>query len=131
MTLLQDVPQSCCFSNDGKLLMIGMQDGRWKVVDVETKMILDECFDLNDSVHAIQISPNGSILAIATKSGIIHLYQVSNEGKKYNRIGRCIVSRDCAEKNESDNYIIFVAQEDAKKLRSSSTGSPVNFVVSC
>ena len=32
-------------------------------------------------------------LAVSTKSGIIHLYQVSNDAKKYNRIGRCTVRK--------------------------------------
>ena len=53
---------------------------------------IDEIHDLNDSINVVQFSPNGASLAVATKSGIIHLYQVTNEARKYNRIGRCTVS---------------------------------------
>jgi len=103
-----DVPNACCVSNDGNLILVGMQNGCWKIVDIETMLTIDENHDLNDSISDIQFSPNGLSLAVSTKSGIIHLYQVSNDAKKYNRIGRCT--------------------EDGKKHRSSSTGSPINFV---
>ena len=88
-----------------------MQDGRWVVIDVQEKRLVDEIHDLNDCICAMQFSPNGHSLAIGTKSGIIHLYQVSEDGSKYNRIGRC------------------TEDGTSKKLRSSSTGgSPVNFL---
>ena len=104
-----DVSYACCISNDGSLLLVGFQDGCWIIIDIESKCIIDEFTDLTDCITDMQFSPNGCILAVVTKAGVIHLYQVTNDGRKYNRIGRCV--------------------EDAgKKQRSSSTGSPVNFV---
>ena len=82
-------------SNDGTLLLIGLHDGRWKIVDLQTKRSLAEFHDLNDCITDMQYSPNGCILAVVTKGGVIHLYQVTNDGKKYNRIGRCMVSIQC------------------------------------
>ena len=112
-----------------------MQDGCWRIIDVETMSIVDEIHDLNDSISVIQFSPSGASLAVGTRSGIIHLYQVSNDFRKYNRIGRCTVSQktnywpSLRPKSWSDIIFAVWFQEDNKKQRSSSTGSPVNFVV--
>ena len=62
------------------------------LLPIESMQTIDEIHDLNDSINVVQFSPNGASLAVATKSGIIHLYQVTNEARKYNRIGRCTVS---------------------------------------
>jgi microtubule-associated protein-like 1/2 len=86
-----------------------MVNGKWKMIDTETKKVLDECQEGNESIQAIILSPNGAMLAIGTKPGIIHLYQVSEDGNKFSRMGRCMA--------------------DAKKQRSASTGSPISFVV--
>ena len=45
----------------------------------------------NEAIECLQFSPNGSMLVVGNRAGILHLYQVSNGGK-FNRIGRCIVS---------------------------------------
>ena len=87
-----DVSYACCISNDGSLLLVGFQDGCWIIVDIESKCIIDEFTDLTDCITDMQFSPNGCILAVVTKAGVIHLYQVTNDGRKYNRIGRCVVS---------------------------------------
>ena len=113
LCIFQDIPNACCFSNDGQFLLVGMTDGRWVIVDVESKCLVDEIHDLNDGICCMEFSPNGCSLAVATKTGIIHLYQVSNDAKKYNRIGRC-----------TDEI------GGKKGQRSSSTGSPVNFTFS-
>merc|ERR1711902_478183 len=77
------------------------------VIDLKTKKTLDSFHDTgNEPIECLQFSPNGQMLAVGNRIGILHLYQVVNS--KFNRIGRCM--------------------EDGKKQRSASTGSPINFV---
>ena len=90
LSILQEVPVCCCFSNDGSLLLIGLDTGSWKVLDFQSKKTLVEYHDTgNDAIECLQFSPNGLMLAVGNRAGIIHLYQVSNG--KFNRIGRCMV----------------------------------------
>ena len=87
---LQETPVCCCFSNDGTILLIGLDTGSWKVIDFQSKKTLAEYHDTgNDAIECLQFSPNGLMLAVGNRAGILHLYQVSN--RKFNRIGRCMV----------------------------------------
>jgi len=38
-----------------------------------------------------KFSPDGKLLAIGSRDGIIYMYQVSDKYRKYNRMGRCMV----------------------------------------
>ena len=87
-----DAPVSCCFTNDGHLLLVGMDNGTWKVIDLKTKKTMDSFHDTgNEPIECLQFSPNGQMLAVGNRIGILHLYQVVNG--KFNRIGRCMVSQ--------------------------------------
>ena len=52
------MPNACCVSNDGNLILVGMQNGCWKIVDIETMLTIDENHDLNDSISDIQAGPS-------------------------------------------------------------------------
>ena len=71
-------------------MLIGLETGCWKVLDFQSKKTLVEYHDTgNDAIECLQFSPNGLMLAVGNRAGILHLYQVSNG--KFNRIGRCMV----------------------------------------
>ena len=64
----------------------------FSTLDIESKKVMGEYHDTgNEAIECLQFSPNGSMLVVGNRAGILHLYQVSNGGK-FNRIGRCIVS---------------------------------------
>ena len=52
------MPNACCVSNDGNLILVGMQNGCWKIVDIESMLTIDENHDLNDSISDIQAGPS-------------------------------------------------------------------------
>ena len=52
------MPNACCVSNDGNLILVGMQNGCWKIVDIESMLTIDENHDLNDSIGDIQAGPS-------------------------------------------------------------------------
>ncbi len=39
-----------------------------------------------------KFSPDGKLLAVGSRDGIIYMYQVNDKYKKYSRMGRCMVS---------------------------------------
>lgn len=43
-------------------------------------------------VQVIKFSPNGNLLAVGSRDNNIYVYQVTDEARKYSRIGRCSVS---------------------------------------
>jgi len=42
--------------------------------------------------QVVKFSPDGRLLAIGSRDNNIYIYQVSEDYRKYNRIGRCMVS---------------------------------------
>jgi len=40
----------------------------------------------------VKFSPDGSLLALGSRDNNIYVYQVSEEARKYSRVGRCMVS---------------------------------------
>ena len=55
-------------------------------------------------IFAILLDSDGSSLALGSRDNFIYVYQVSEEGRKYSRIGRCAVRAiDC---NQIDYKVI-------------------------
>lgn len=40
-----------------------------------------------------KFSPDGKLLALGSRDGIIYIYQVTEKYRKFNRMGRCMVSQ--------------------------------------
>jgi len=55
--------------------------------------------------------PDGTMLAIGNRDNAIYVYEVSDDGKKYHRIGKCTVSGShliCLEFANLDNVTDFI-----------------------
>ncbi|XP_042903129.1 echinoderm microtubule-associated protein-like 2 isoform X6 [Parasteatoda tepidariorum] len=82
--------QSACFSPDGSVLALATSSGRWSVLDATTRQVYSMHADGNEVIDCIRFSPDGRFLAVGSHDNYIYVYQVDDECKKYNRIGRCM-----------------------------------------
>jgi microtubule-associated protein-like 1/2 len=81
--------QSATFSPDGTVLIFTTTTGRWIVIDATTRQLISMHSDGNEQIDCIKFSPDGRFLALGSRDNHIYIYQVSDEYRKYNRIGRC------------------------------------------
>lgn len=42
--------------------------------------------------QVVKFSPDGTLLALGSRDNNVYVYQVSEEARKYSRVGRCMVS---------------------------------------
>lgn len=82
--------QSACYSPDGSVIALATTSGRWSVIDATTRQVYSMHADGNEAIDLIKFSPDGRFLAIGSHDNYIYVYQVDDEYKKYNRIGRCM-----------------------------------------
>lgn len=82
--------QSACYSPDGSVIALATTSGRWSVIDATTRQVYSMHADGNEAIDSIKFSPDGRFLAIGSHDNYIYVYQVDDEYKKYNRIGRCM-----------------------------------------
>lgn len=90
--VLQEQAQSLAFSVDGTTVIVGCTTGRWMVFDTQTREVLESHTDGAEPIQVIQCSPDGSMVALGSRDNNIYIYQVTEDGQKYNRVGRCMVS---------------------------------------
>lgn len=81
--------QSATFSPDGNVLIFTTTTGRWIVFDATTRQLISMHTDGNEQIDCVKFSPDGRFLALGSRDNHIYIYQVSEEYRKYNRIGRC------------------------------------------
>ncbi|XP_042226985.1 echinoderm microtubule-associated protein-like 2 isoform X4 [Homarus americanus] len=81
--------QSAAFSSNGEIVIIGTTSGRWFVMDAETREMYSQHQDGNEPIQVLKFSPNGQYLAVGSRDNNIYVYQVSEDCRKYTRIGRC------------------------------------------
>uniref|UniRef100_A0A8C6Z652 EMAP like 1 n=1 Tax=Nothoprocta perdicaria TaxID=30464 RepID=A0A8C6Z652_NOTPE len=62
---------------------------RWFVFDTETKDLVTVHTDGNEQLSVMRYSPDGNFLAIGSHDNCIYIYGVSENGRKYTRIGKC------------------------------------------
>ncbi|XP_042144589.1 echinoderm microtubule-associated protein-like 2 isoform X6 [Ixodes scapularis] len=86
---LGEQAQAACFSPDGSVLVLTTRTGRWSVMDSATRQLYSMHTDGTEPIDAVGFSPNGQLLALGSRDNFIYVYQVSDEGRKYNRISRC------------------------------------------
>ena len=78
------------FSPDGSILVISTSTvGRWIVFDATTRQLISIHSDGSDLIECIKFSPDGRYLAFGSRDNNVYIYQVSEEYRKFNRIGRC------------------------------------------
>ncbi|XP_060711773.1 echinoderm microtubule-associated protein-like 2 isoform X2 [Hemiscyllium ocellatum] len=78
------------FHCSGTMVAVGLQTGRWVVLDCETQNLVSSTVDGNEQLSVVRYSPDGNFLAIGSHDNYIYLYTVSENGRKYNRFGRCM-----------------------------------------
>lgn len=125
---IEEQAQSICYYHDGSCIIVGCINGKWLVFDVQSRQLLARHTDGNDPIQVIRFSPDGSLLAIGSRDSLIYIYQVSDDGTKYTRVGRCvghssgIVHLDWAENsqmlrsNSSDFELLFWNSETCRQI---------------
>ncbi|XKL65549.1 hypothetical protein PGB90_008969 [Kerria lacca] len=104
--------QSATFSLDGNILIIGCVSGKWLVMDSETREIYSMHVDGSEPIQVVKFSPDGKHLALGSRDNYIYMYHVGDDGRKYNRLGKC---------SGHSSFITHIDwSEDSQYLRSNS-----------
>ncbi|KAJ6218486.1 hypothetical protein RDWZM_009643 [Blomia tropicalis] len=78
------------FSPDGSILIVSTASiGRWIVFDATTRQMISMHNDGADLIECVKFSPDGRYLALGSRDHNIYVYQVSEEYRQFNRVGRC------------------------------------------
>lgn len=104
------------------MIAVGTKTARWLVVELATRETLASHTDGNEQIECLEYSPgtplakqyrvqqcselsfwrterslwllpDGNYLALGSRDNFIYVYQVSENGRKYTKIGRCSVCR--------------------------------------
>ncbi|VEN35286.1 unnamed protein product [Callosobruchus maculatus] len=81
--------QSLAYSLDGACVLVGCTNGKWMIFDTQTRELLGQHVDGSEPIQVIQFSPDGTMVALGSRDNHIYIYQVSEDGTKYSRVGRC------------------------------------------
>ncbi|ELK28077.1 Echinoderm microtubule-associated protein-like 1, partial [Myotis davidii] len=87
--IIEDPAQSSGFHPSGSVVAVGTLTGRWFVFDTETKDLVTVHTDGNEQLSVMRYSPDGNFLAIGSHDNCIYIYGVSDNGRKYTRVGKC------------------------------------------
>jgi microtubule-associated protein-like 1/2 len=66
-----------------------MKTGRWMVLDAQSQDLVTVHTDGNEQHDIIRYSPDGNYLAVASHDNFIYIYTVTDEGRKYSKVGKC------------------------------------------
>ncbi|BFZ12124.1 hypothetical protein BsWGS_15165 [Bradybaena similaris] len=86
---MNDAIHSCSFHPNGGIIAVGTNVARWLVLDLSTREIVSVHTDGSEQIECIQYSPDGSMVAIGSRDNYIYIYNVSDDGRKYSKVGRC------------------------------------------
>ena len=89
---LGDQAQSACFNSTGEVIAVGMASGKWMALDSATREVYGVHSDGHEPIQVVKFSPDDRFLALGSRDGIVYVYQVAEGCKKFNRMGRCMVS---------------------------------------
>ncbi|XP_061698832.1 echinoderm microtubule-associated protein-like 1 isoform X8 [Syngnathoides biaculeatus] len=87
--IMEDTAQSAAFHPSGAVVAIGSQTGRWLVLDTDSKDLVTVHTDGNEQLSVVSFGPDGNFLAIGSHDSYIYVYAVAENGRKYNRVGKC------------------------------------------
>ncbi|XP_018410878.1 PREDICTED: echinoderm microtubule-associated protein-like 4 [Nanorana parkeri] len=89
-TRLLEEPGHCAdFHPSGIVVAIGTHSGRWFVLDAETRDLVSIHTDGNEQLSVMRYSVDGTLIAVGSHDNFIYLYNVSENGRKYGRYGKC------------------------------------------
>ncbi|XP_056128797.1 echinoderm microtubule-associated protein-like 1 [Lampris incognitus] len=86
---MDDAAQSAGFHPSGAVVAVGTQTGRWLVLDTDSKDLVTVHTDGNEQLSVMRYGPDGNFLAIGSHDNYIYIYAVAENGRKYNRVGKC------------------------------------------
>lgn len=81
---------AACFSPNGLMLVVGSTQGKWLVIDTMSKEILFTNCDGTGTINCIKFSPNGDFFAMGSYDANIYVYQTTEMGNKFCRVGACV-----------------------------------------
>ncbi|KAF3847354.1 hypothetical protein F7725_020382 [Dissostichus mawsoni] len=61
----------------------------WLVLDTDTQDLVSMHTDGNEIISNIKYSPDGNFLAVASHDNFVYIYAVTENGRKYSRVGKC------------------------------------------
>lgn len=74
---------------DLEVAAIGLEKGKWIVIDLRTHDVAAVYHDGKEQFQCAQYSPDGKMIALGNRDNYIYIYEVSDEGKMYHKVGRC------------------------------------------
>ncbi|XP_038141876.1 echinoderm microtubule-associated protein-like 2 isoform X2 [Cyprinodon tularosa] len=86
---IEDPGRSAGFHPSGAVLAVGTMTGRWLVLDTDTRDLVSMHTDGNEIISNIKYSPDGNFLAVGSHDNFVYIYAVSENGRKYSRVGKC------------------------------------------
>ncbi|XP_049825884.1 echinoderm microtubule-associated protein-like 2 isoform X2 [Aethina tumida] len=81
--------QCATFTVDGMFVLVGCKSGKWLIYDTQTRDLVGSHVDGNETIETMRFSPDGTMLALGSRDNNIYIYQVSEDGTKYSKVGRC------------------------------------------
>ncbi|KAG1929889.1 echinoderm microtubule-associated protein-like 2 isoform X1 [Pimephales promelas] len=86
---IEDPGRSIGFHPKGPVLAVGTMTGRWLVLDTDTRDLVSMHTDGNEIISVIKYSPDGAYLAVGSHDNFVYVYSVTENGRKYSRVGKC------------------------------------------
>ncbi|KAM9813061.1 echinoderm microtubule-associated protein-like 2 isoform 1-T1 [Syngnathus typhle] len=86
---IEDPARCACFHPNGEVLAVGTMTGRWLVLDTDTRDLVSMHTDGNEIISNVKYSPDGNFLAVSSHDNFVYIYAVTENGRKYNRTGKC------------------------------------------
>ncbi|XP_076145574.1 echinoderm microtubule-associated protein-like 3 isoform X1 [Alosa pseudoharengus] len=88
-TTLEESGLCADFCPSGTVVSVGLNTGRWLVLDLRTREVVSDLTDGNEQLSVMRYSPDGSFLAVGSHDNFIYIYSVSESGRRYTRFGKC------------------------------------------
>ncbi|XP_048850695.1 echinoderm microtubule-associated protein-like 4 isoform X2 [Brienomyrus brachyistius] len=88
-TTLEELGLCADFCPTGGVVSVGLNTGRWVVLDLQTREPVWEYTDGNEQLSVMRYSPDGSFLAVGSHDNFIYIYSVTDGGRRYTRFGKC------------------------------------------
>nr|XP_039259121.1 echinoderm microtubule-associated protein-like 2 isoform X2 [Styela clava] len=141
---MDDQIQSADFfpCDEGAVVAVAMTTGRWLVLDSETSELVTVHTDGNEQHDVITYSPDGNFIAIGSHDNNIYIYAVSENGRKYQKQGKCVGhssyithvdwSSDSTmlQSNSGDYEVLYWDARTCKQIASASSTRDVEWATS-